>query len=165
MRRSFAEIKMNLLFHSLVFTSHLKQVLHTPLQKCLNNESRGWQPEHGGRRLHAHQRPRAARHAAGPCAGSSSRPLPSRCVPPHGSRSGTGVPGEVLALLPAAMLLLRPCATSPTRAAARVPSPADVGTTGLSSSPPRAAAPGETVRPGEGHELGPGDGTFFFILN
>lgn len=41
MKRSFAEIKMNLLFHSLVFTSHLDRVLYTPLQKRLNNESHG----------------------------------------------------------------------------------------------------------------------------
>lgn len=153
MKRSFAEIKMNLLFHSLVFTSHLEQVLRTPLQKCLNNESRRWQPEHGGRWLHAHQHPRTACHAASPHAGSSPWPLLSRHVSPHGSRSRAGAPGEVFAPLPGSNALAQAMCHQPHQCSSlRVPSPANVRTMGLPSSPPRAAMPGETMRPG-GHEL------------
>ena len=145
---------MNLLFHSLVFTSHLEHVLHTPLQKRLNNESHGWQPEHGGRRLHAHQRPRAARRAASPHAGSSPRPVLSQHISLCGPWSGAGVPGEALAAFPHSDALAQAVCHQPHQCSSPgVPSPADVGTTGLPSSPPQAATPGEMMLPGEGHEL------------
>lgn len=74
------------------------------------------------------------------------------------------MPGEVLALLVAAML--RPCATGPTRAAAPA-SPA------LPMSGPQGSRPLPLELPRQGKRCvlekvtnsGPGDGTFFFILN
>lgn len=106
---------MNLLFHSLLFTPHLEQVLRTLLQKPLNNESRWRQSAHGG----ACCRPRA---------GSCPRPLLSRHVPPHGA-------GVALAPLPAVMLLLGPSAASPHSTAAQgSPAPLTQGVRG--TSPP-----------------------------
>lgn len=64
-KSSFAEIKMNLLFHSLVFTPHLGQALPTLVQKPPSAKSHQW-----------HQR-----CAASPCPASSPWPFPSWHIP------------------------------------------------------------------------------------
>lgn len=80
----FAEIKMNLLFHSLVFTSHLERVIHTPLQKRLHNES-WWEPG---------QEADSSKHTSEPLTAMAPTPSPAPPAPAHPLPGPRAVPEQ-----------------------------------------------------------------------
>ena len=76
------------------------------------------------------------------------------------------MPGEALAPLPAAMLLLRPRAVGPASAAAPVsPAPPTPGPRGSHPLPLELPSQGKRCILEKVTSSGPGDGTFFFIWN